>query len=454
MKNLFYQLFAALAVVCAAGAALAVPVVSNVTLERREGTSLVDVYYDLAGEAAIITLGIETNVVMMPDSALTVLSGDVSKTIQPGVQRKITWDAGAAWPAGAEATARARVVAWALSRPPLYCAVNLSAGPGASAYPVYYYPSAEAVPGGVTNDLYKSTWLLLRRIDPTPIWGFFMGSPSTEYGRLFYQIDNEIQTRTRLSQGYYIGIYEVTQKQWERVMGAYPSYFTAERDARPVEQVTYKDHIRGAVKTYTWPTTTAVDPNSFVGKIRARTGIESFDLPTEAQWEYACRAGTTGALNDDTLNLTNVYSDARLDLLGRYRRNGGHLKTGGGGYSEPAAHCGPTNGTAIVGSYLPNAWGLYDMHGNVYEWCLDGYAGNHKFPHVYLPEGGTDPKLSPVQEGSYSFVLGCVLRGGGYGQEAQYCRSASRYRGGITPSTGDPVIPARQVGLRLAIHLP
>ncbi|MFT5131334.1 MAG: sulfatase activating formylglycine-generating enzyme, partial [Rhodothermales bacterium] len=173
----------------------------------------------------------------------------------------------------------------------------------------------------------------------------------------------------------------------------------------PVENVSYDD-IRGANST--WPTSSDVDANSFIGLLRARTGI-AIDLPTEAQWENACRAGTSTALNNGT-NLVDLQVDPNLDLLGRYANNAS-------GSSGP------------VGDFQANAQGLYDMHGNVWEWCLDWFADF----------GGTavvDP-LGPVS-GSRR-----VIRGGSYLLGAQYTRSARR--GQLAPSGQNSFF-----GLRLA----
>lgn len=157
-----------------------------------------------------------------------------------------------------------------------------------------------------------------------------------------------------------------------------------------------------------------MSPDSFMGKLRNRTdGILAFDLPTDAQWEWACRAGTSGALNDGTKNLVNSTSDPNLDLLGRYAANGGTLPSG---ITEALAT--EKNGSAIVGSYRPNAWGLYDMHGNVYEWCLDWF--------VEAISGGEDP-TGPASGSDR------VRRGGGWNDSAAHARSASRL--GIPPAS-------------------
>jgi formylglycine-generating enzyme required for sulfatase activity len=419
----------AAAVTMGAGAAYAVPQVTNVRMAQRAGTRVVDVLYDLAGEAAIITLGIETNGVAIPDSAVTRLSGDVSVVIQPGTDRHIVWNAGADWPENVTETAKARVTAWSVDAPPLYCAVDVTEGTSAQTYPVYYYVSAEGVPGGVTNDLYKSVLILMRRIGPTGGEGFLMGSPSNETGR---NGARETQVRTWLTKGYYVGVYQVTQSQWQQVMGdvrPWPSKWSNNEYnlTRPVEQVSYND-IRGSSAGAGWPADDNVDENTFIWRLRSKAGLAGFDLPTEAQWEYACRAGTSGALNDGTMNLTNSSSDARLDLLGRYQYNGGKIN----GTTDPAQDCTTENATATVGLYAPNDWGLYDMHGNVWEWCLDWFAD--------AMEGGADP------DGAVSGSLR-VSRGGSWYNTASNCRSA--YRNNYDPSNR-----GSNIGFRLVRTLP
>ena len=204
---------------------------------------------------------------------------------------------------------------------------------------------------------------------------FTMGSPETEDGRF----DNETQHRVTLTKGYWLGKYEVTQRQWERVMGTSPSRFKGEN--KPVENVSWEDC------------------QEFCRKVND-AAIQQFGggarLPTEAEWEYACRAGTTtayswgNALNGDKANCDGNYP-CGTTVKGRYRQE-----------------------TADVGSYSPNAWGFYDVHGNVWEWCNDWY-GRY---------GGdvTDP-IGP-ERGVHR-----VLRGGGWNILARFCRSANRDRG-------------------------
>ncbi len=273
-----------------------------------------------------------------------------------------------------------------------YLVIDLSGGHSASSYPV---SSLSSVPSGGWTDEYKTTKMVFRRI---PAGAFIMGSPEGELGRL----DRETQHQVTLTQDFYIGVFEVTQKQWERVMGDWPSWFnnTTHRNARPVEQVSYNT-IRGSSAGSGWPADSNVDATSFMGRLRSRTG-RAFDLPTESQWEYACRAGTTTALNSGK-NLTATDSCPNMNQVGRYWYNGGS------GYSQGGDTSG---GTAKVGSYQSNNWGLYDMHGNVWEWCLDWYDA--------YPGTATNPKGPST--GSYR-----VFRGGGWGYGAILCRSADRF---------------------------
>ena len=274
-----------------------------------------------------------------------------------------------------------------------YIIVDLSEGPTATNYPVSY---TNAPPQGGWPDVYKTTMLVLRRI---PAGTFPMGSPTNELGRN----SDEPQYAVTLTKDYYIGVFETTQKQWERVMGNWPSAFTngAYRETRPVECVSY-GAIRGVEAGTNWPTDGNVDTNSFMGLLRTKTG-QVFDLPTEAQWEYACRAGTTTSLNSGT-NLTNTTADVHLSGVGRYWSLPG---------SENQGNSDTSVGSNKVGSYQANPWELYDMHGNVFEFCLDWYG-------TY-----SDTVSDPLGAVSGSRR---VVRGGAWNTPARFCRSASRFQ--------------------------
>ena len=286
-----------------------------------------------------------------------------------------------------------------------YLVIDLSGGSSATSYPVRYSATAPEL----SSDTCRTTELWLRRI---PAGTFTMGSPEDELGRY----SGETQHQVTLTQDYYIGVFEVTQKQYELVMGSNPS--TYKGDTRPVERVSYNT-IRGSTKGAQWPSSSAVDATSFMGKIRSRTGL-TFDLPTEAQWEYACRAGTTTALNSGK-NLTATKSCPNVAEVGRYRYNQDDGK-GGSKHTK-------------VGSYLPNAWGLYDMHGNVWEWCLDWYDS-------YSTTSASDP----VGAGAGSDR---VLRGGYWGNNnARFCRSAQRGTDSPSDANHTPSSVRDHIGFR------
>ncbi len=266
----------------------------------------------------------------------------------------------------------------------------------------------EYSPQNLANDACRTTELWLRQI---PAGTFTMGSPVDELGHW----DDEVRHKVTLTKPFYIGVFECTQAQWEYVMGDRdrPSYFNNDLNyaTRPVEQVSY-DMIRGDKKGAGWSDSNDVDATSFMGVLRAKTGL-MFDLPTEAQWEYACRAGTTTALNSGK-NLEAEFNDANMAEVGRYAFNGGKVLVDYT-WNVPSRDCDTTYGTAKVGSYPPNNWGLYDMHGNVYEWCLDWWDG----VTAYSSSDATNPVGDAT--GSYR-----MLRSGCWGAGATNSRSACR----------------------------
>lgn len=210
---------------------------------------------------------------------------------------------------------------------------------------------------------------------------FVMGSPVTEPDRR----SDEGPVTTRLTRGFWMARHEVTQAEWQRVVGAFP-------DRPPTAQFGIGDTVPMYWVNYH-------EAEDFCARLtlRARSSgairpSESFRLPTEAQWEYACRAGTT-----TTTTFGNTLDATQANLQG-----------------------GPARAVE-VGRYRANAWGLHDMHGNIFEWCRDWY-------HAALP-GGVDPDLSdrrgsPNRDGSYSRSR----RGGAWNDPVMYCRSACRSR--------------------------
>ncbi|MBO7236515.1 MAG: formylglycine-generating enzyme family protein [Kiritimatiellae bacterium] len=316
--------------------------VKNITCTQRyPWNGKVDIDYEVfaddpAADVWVYATGFDkdANVSM----GVRAISGEgAGAPVKPGKHR-MTWDVTADYP-GFNSTAFT-VKMTALTGGAPYMVIDLSGGVDALSYPVSYLSS---VPAGGWTDEYKTTKLVLRLIPPG---SFMMGSPSDEPGRDSYEDLHGVV----LTKPFYIGVFELTQKQWQLVMGDTPSYYKG--DARPVENVSYNT-IRGTVNGAAWPTHNQVDANSFMGRLRSKVNM-LFDLPTEAQWEYACRAGTSTGLNSGK----QYDAGANCNEMARWQ---GNRNDGKGGFSQHTA----------VGCYFPNIWGLYDMHGNVAELCRD-----------------------------------------------------------------------------------
>jgi len=222
---------------------------------------------------------------------------------------------------------------------------------------------------------------------------FMMGSPESEQGRN----ENENQHEVTISKDYYLGVYEVTQAQYEKVMGKNPSYFQGakvgnENTDLPVDNVSWDDTVEFCKRLSDLP------EEKKAGRL--------YRLPTEAEWEYACRAGSKTAYSFDD-------EEGLLPEYGWFKRNS-------------------SDRTHTVGLLEPNAWGLYDMHGNVWEWCIDRYGDNSK-------GAVSDPDPSGPKEGSFR-----VFRGGGWRFGAAICRSALR-------SGDDPSGRGDALGFRVAL---
>ena len=318
-----------------------------------------------------------------------------------------------AWATNAATGAKAVVKAMpVLKQKPKYVVIDLSGGTNATHYSLSYLND---VPEGGWSDEYKTSKLVLRHI---PAGSFVMGGRNTDYPGA---VNTNLHMVT-ITRDFYMGVFEVTQRQWELVMGNRPSSFTNETcyATRPVENVSYQD-IRGKDKGVKWPQTTDVDDGSFMDVLRRKVGMNGFDLPTEAQWEYACRAGTTTALNDG-LNLSDMTNAVELATTARYAYNSGWSKDIyqglADGYQWTDFACGTEKGPDKVGNYAPNAFGLYDMHGNIYDLCLDVYG---------IPKGSIDPcgwesgHVEPPLKQERR-----VSRGGSWRHRAYSCSSAGR----------------------------
>ena len=360
----------------------------------------------------------------LPDASL---SGDLYG-VTVG-KRRIVWDPMKSDYTNASLTQFSVALA-VVTNIPIYMIVDLTKSAGTEGQFQYVYSgdsrlAADGSWHSLTNDMsYMTTNLVLRRVTA----GSYMMQGNTS---------------VRLTKDFYVGVFEVTQWQWYKVTGGWKGTFgnSAYRNTRPVESVKY-DEIRGATNSTSaidWPTTEyTVSSDSFMGKLRTQTGLV-FDLPTEAQWEYACRAGTMTYYNDGLGTPPNVNSNEQINVLGRYAYNGGQswvYKDGVWQWHNALdwPFSGPTNGTALVGSYLPNAWGLYDTHGNVYEFCLDWSNSS--------VVGGDDPAGL-----SSSAYVQRVIRGGSRWTSGSSCSSSARTRQASTTASDS-------TGFRLVRVLP
>ena len=256
-------------------------------------------------------------------------------------------------------------------RTPMYTQVvniRVAAGIVAVSLAVALFATRLVAPGPADFYIEPGTGMVLIAIRPG---SFMMGSPESEPGRN----DDEVLHRVMVSRLFYIGQHEVTQAEWMKVMGSNPSYFS-DCERCPVEQVDF------------------YQVNNFLSRLNAGTAAMRFRLPTEAEWEYACRAGTSAAYNTGariTTAQANIDSRFVIDA------------EGGAAYDK----------TLPVGKFPPNAWGLYDMHGNVWEWTNDRYG-------PYNPKLDTDPRGAEIGGTR-------VIRGGSWHFDANSARCGLRY---------------------------
>jgi formylglycine-generating enzyme required for sulfatase activity len=227
-----------------------------------------------------------------------------------------------------------------------------------------------------------------------PAGDFMMGSPKDAKDR---REDEGPQHRVWIKKPFYMGIYTVTQKQYQKVMGKNPSWFSAsgsgkgdvkdmDTDDFPVEQVSWKDAREFCAK--------------LSALAREKKAGRKYRLPSEAEWEYACRARTT-----TPFHYGKSLSSKQANFDGNYPYGG--------------AEKGPyLKRTCKVGSYKPNAWGLYDMHGNIWQWCEDWHKNDY-----YAESDKEDPKSTKRGDAR-------VLRGGSWYNGSWNCRAAYRRRVG------------------------
>ena len=435
-------IFAATAVDAAAIAAT--PAIGNVQMEQ-EDSARTTITYELTGAPAIVTVDIQTNAapsspegewVSIGAENMKGMTGDVHRKVEvtgAGEHRTIVWHPEFYWPGSAvTAGARAVVRAWPTNSPPDWMVIDLR-----EPFTVAWYPDAALIPeGGVTNKIYKDEYLVMRRI-PAKGVVWTMGTSASDFTAAGITArTDEPRHKVSLSDDYYIGVYPLTSIQKARVEN---SEGAAEADypRRPLTGYKLRD-MRGSSNGYAWPVYTngdfdfeessKVDSGSWLYKFRNRYsayGIRA-DLPTEAQWEYACRAGKGTSLNSG-----EAFTSANAVKLGRCAENA----------TDADCEGDYTAGRCTVGSYKPNSWGLYDMHGNVMEACLDVYSD-------FSTLDPTQVQMDPIgAEKPAEGYASRVFRGGFSGSSGAWHRMRA---GNRQYNFSDNTTPSSTQGYRLA----
>lgn len=255
-----------------------------------------------------------------------------------------------------------------------YLAIDISGGCKASTYPVM---AVAACPQGKDVEKYKTDFLLLRRVDPGKVL-MSVPSPTNRH-------------EVVISKPYYIGVFEITQRQYELVAGRNPA--EGRFPAKAVDFVSWND-VRATNSAdlaewarYEWPVRKDVHPDSFVGRLRAKTSCKGIDLPTEAQWVHACMYGMSETALGVDAGGREIFDKGRV------------MKAEGASEVEE------------VGLHAPNKIGLYDMHGNAYEWCLDKFSKNWT--------GETIDPVGPMDKANDEWY---VLRGGTFASKGEWFR--------------------------------
>lgn len=373
-------------VMVASGAAMATPEVSKVSLTQPKGTGMeVVVGYHLSGAPAIVCMDIQTNgpagwatigadAIYGDGFSKGAPTGDVNVVVQDDGDKRIVWKPKHTWPdrkipAGG---ARAVLTAVAADNAPLYLGVNLDTGE------YRFFLSADAVPGGVMSEAWRRSQMLFRRI---PARG------ETWSAVLEFNTAGNWSVHT-FSNDFYAAVFETTQAQWKKICGTTVSPYVA-GDLLPMERTSFRDvrekdatvlSVGSANEDYMYPNPPC--PQSFLGRLRTLTqcavfpqGID-FDLPGEIQWRYACLAG-----NDVEHWGNGEFAETGLAVSSAPGRCKNSSPDGG----EPA----------VCGSYPPNDWGLYDMHGNVFELCLDWFLSSPGRFNGLVNANGPHPASDP-----------------------------------------------------------
>ena len=393
MKTMFPFAAAALSAV----AALATPPKVLGVLQTVDDHRDVIISY-VIDQDAIVTVEICTNGVPVGPEKLTTLSGDINAAFRAG-SHTIKWEPrreGFAEPILPNSTAT--VTAWALDAPPPVMAVSM-----ATPSNVTFYADIDYLPGGgLTNNIYKKEWMVFRKIPAAGVtWR--MGTPAVELDSTkTNQIANECAHLVSFSEDFYAAVYECTRAQWKIYANDYGWDFSYDTTWTPGDGDTEFMPITRAAWQWVagqmnWPIVRTPAAYSILSWMRRRSGdTVEFNLPTDAQWEYAARAGTTTALPDGTARRSATapyWTPDRKDANGVSRLH-------------------------VVGELAPNGFGLYDVIGNVCEMCLDVWSQP-------LKEDELDPVGPSDGNASFNADTRIVHRGGSFDGNNQWIWDAN-----------------------------
>ena len=425
MKRLFCL---SLLSVCAT--AFALPQASDVKISRNRAGDAFKIQYRLSAPA-VVTVDVRVGDVSVGETALTNATGDVNALMGAG-RHAVRWPVPAGWSAR-DADVKAVVTAWATNCPPDYMVINLTNANERIAY----YTSTNALPAPLSDERWRTEYLVLRKI---PAAGVVWRMGPNPYEPIDMSVENCKASRlVMLTEDFYLGVYEMTRRQNNAAQGwaGCTSYGSA-RDTSGFqtqwaqwadEMANVKDIPVGRQSYYslrggrelpaeqTWPASGRKVFGGSLLTMRNRLKVD-FDLPTDVQWEFACRAGTSG---QNYLNVDTRESSARLGEIAWYGANSSNA-TYQACFPQP------------VGLKAPNAFGLYDMLGNSGEWCVN-WA-----PKTPSPDFSATLEIDPVGPAE------CVVnkqaadadqgpnyrawRGGNFGSAAACVRSGASYGNG------------------------
>ena len=376
--------------------------------QRWPWNNFIDIDFNIGGAAAGDTFKIDVKATYANGSQTLIAKRFVTDPVVKGGDNRITWDIGLDCPNFKADDLRVAVTATPFTNGTdgAWMIIDLSGGKNATSYPVRYTTTPPEHTLGAANEPCQTTEMWLKRIKGGSFM-FCKGDASTGYFKV------------NMTKDYYMGIFECTQQQWAQVTGSWPSYFsnTAYRASRPYDVASRQ----GVFGQNGWPELQTPKSGSFIEKMRNRTGFPSFNMSTEAQWEWANRCGYARGKSP-------AYKNEEI----RY-----NTTTGSAGFM-----CSPEDGgTAYVGTYPANPWGLYEMFGNVWEACIDAGCTEDNLRKYYgslmgLTEAEStadrvevdDPIGGPVSgdyKAPYQYYF--VLRGAGWNSSSGWLNHHGRH---------------------------